>query len=128
MTRELAFWLYLINATLLIIHEIDSAYWKEWDLFGLKGGVGGFLLLHLPLLGAILYGLVLVAQRTIAGLILSLLLCFGGLFAFSIHTYFLRRGHPEFKSPVSQLLLVGTLVVSLLQGVVSLVVLFQGFE
>jgi len=124
---QVLFWLYLVNAVLLIDHEIDSAYWKEWDLFGLKGGVGGFLLLHIPLLGTILYGLVLVAQRTIAGLILSLLLCFGGLFAFSIHTYFLRRGHAEFKAPVSQLLLVGTLVVSLVQGVVTLVVLFRGF-
>jgi len=24
-------WLYLANAVLLITHEIDSAYWKEWD-------------------------------------------------------------------------------------------------
>ena len=30
--------IYLINATLLIVHEIDSAYWEEWKLFGLPGG------------------------------------------------------------------------------------------
>lgn len=123
---SLLFWLYLANAVLLIDHEIDSAYWKEWDLFGLKGGVGGFLLLHLPLLGAILYGLVLVEQRTAAGLALSALLCLGGLFAFSIHTYFLRRGRAEFQAPISRLLLVATLVVSLVQGAVTLVLFFQG--
>lgn len=117
------FWLYLANAVLLIDHEIDSAYWKEWDLFGLKGGVVGFLLLHLPLLGAILYGLVLIEQQALAGLILSLLLCLGGLFAFSIHTYFLRRGRSEFKTPISQLLLVATLLVSAVQVVVTLVLL-----
>jgi hypothetical protein len=30
---DLLFWLYLVNSVLLINHEIDSAYWKEWDLF-----------------------------------------------------------------------------------------------
>jgi len=25
--------LYLANTALLIAHEIDSAYWKEWELF-----------------------------------------------------------------------------------------------
>jgi hypothetical protein len=30
---EALFWLYLTNAVLLINHEIDSAYWKEWELF-----------------------------------------------------------------------------------------------
>ena len=123
---NLLFWLYLANAVLLIDHEIDSAYWKEWDLFGLKGGIGGFLLLHLPLLGAILYGLVLVERQTLAGLVLSLLLTLGGIFAFSIHTYFLRKGRAEFNAPVSQLLLVAMLVVSLVQGVVTLVLLVQG--
>ena len=43
-------WLYLTNAVLLINHEIDSAYWKEWELFRLPGGIAGFLLLHSPLL------------------------------------------------------------------------------
>lgn len=59
---EFLFWLYLLNLTLLILHEMDSAYWKEWDLFRLPGGVGGFLLIHLPLWIAGLYGLVLVRE------------------------------------------------------------------
>lgn len=120
------FWLYVVNAVLLIDHEIDSAYWKEWDLFGLKGGIGGFLLLHLPLLGAVLYGLVLVERRMVAGLILSLLLGVGGLFAFGIHTYFLRRGRAEFRAPISQSILYATLLVSLAQAVVTVVLLISG--
>ena len=31
--------LYLANTALLIAHEIDSAYWKEWELFHLPGGI-----------------------------------------------------------------------------------------
>ena len=65
------FWLYLVNALVLIVHEIDSAYWQEWDLFHLAGGETGFLLLHLPLLLPVLYGLVLVDRDAFAGLILS---------------------------------------------------------
>ena len=119
----LLFWLYLVNAVLLINHEIDSAYWKEWELFRLPGGIGGFLLLHFPLLFLILYGLVLLDRGTAAGLALSLVLSLGGLFAYSIHTYFIRKGREEFKTPVSQIILVATLIVSLVQGAVTILML-----
>ena len=31
-------WIYILNATLLINHEIDSSYWKEWNLISLLSG------------------------------------------------------------------------------------------
>ena len=43
------FWIYLVNVVLLILHEKDSTYWKEWNLFHLPGGLTGFLLIHFPL-------------------------------------------------------------------------------
>jgi hypothetical protein len=86
------FWRYRVNAVLSIDHEIDSAFWKEWQLFRLPGGLGGFLRLHLPLLLGVLYGLAALARRSPAGLWFSLLLRVGGLFAFGIHTYFLEKG------------------------------------
>lgn len=42
--------MYCLNAMLLLLHEIESAYWKEWELFSLKGGVTGFVALHAPLI------------------------------------------------------------------------------
>ena len=114
------FWLYLINSVLLINHEIDSAYWKEWDLFKLPGGITGFLIIHFPLLFFVLYGLVLVSRHAFAGYIFSLILCFGGIFAFTIHTYFIKKGRNEFKVPLSLFLLVATLIVSLIQAVVTI--------
>ena len=117
------FWLYMANATVLITHEIDSAYWKEWELFRLPGGLGGFLLLHIPMLLLILYGLVLVYTESFAGLIFSLVLCGGGLFAFSIHTYFLKKGDSRFDAPVSKLLLWSTLLISLTQAGVTIYIL-----
>ncbi|MBS1251413.1 MAG: hypothetical protein MAG451_00446 [Anaerolineales bacterium] len=121
--RDVVFWLYLINAVTLIVHEIDSAYWKEWELFRLPGGLAGFLLLHFPLIFLVLYGLVLVDRGVLAGLVLSLLLGLGGIFAFSIHTYFIRRGREEFKAPVSLAILWITLIVSLAQLGVTLAIL-----
>lgn len=49
MAWDILLWLYVVNTVLLINHEIDSAYWHEWELFNMKGGVEGFLLIHLPL-------------------------------------------------------------------------------
>jgi hypothetical protein len=116
---EFLFWLYLSNSVLLINHEIDSAYWKEWELFRLPGAITGFLLIHFPLLLFVLYGLVLVSRHTVQGLIFSLILCFGGIFAFAIHTYFLKKGRNEFNKPISKSLLIGTLIVSTAQLAVT---------
>ena len=114
------FWLYLANSVLLINHEIDSAYWKEWELFKLPGGITGFLLIHFPLLFLVLYGLVLVARSSLAGLIFSLILCISGIFAYSIHTYFLKKGRSEFDKPISKFILMATLIVSIVQLAVTL--------
>ena len=117
---DFLFWLYLCNSVLLINHEIDSAYWKEWELFKIPGGITGFLLIHFPLLLFVLYGLILVSRHSLAGLIFSLFLCFGGIFAFAIHTYFLKKGRDEFNKPISKFILAATLIVSIVQLAVTL--------
>ncbi len=123
MAFEILFWIYLINAILLINHEIDSAYWKEWELFKLPGGIGGFLLLHFPLLFLILYGLVCLERQAFSGLIISLIISAGGIFAFCIHMAFIRKGRHEFDAPISRLILSLTLLVSIVQATVTLYLL-----
>ncbi|MBI3585739.1 MAG: hypothetical protein HY088_01255 [Ignavibacteriales bacterium] len=112
--------LYLLNATLLITHEIDSAYWKEWELFGIPGGIQLFLILNFLLLLAFLFGYKQLLLGTKSGYIFSLALAFGGIFAFVIHTYFILAGHAEFTPPISLVILIATLIVSLAQGLVAL--------
>lgn len=119
-TAEILFWVYLVNSVLLINHEIDSAYWKEWELFKLPGGITGFLLIHIPLIFFVLYGLVLVFQQSFTGLVFSLVLSFAGIFAFTAHMYFIRKGRDEFKMPISLFILVSTLIVSLIQAVLTI--------
>ena len=122
--QDFLVWVYILNAALLIVHEIDSAYWQEWKLFKLPGGLTFFLCLHIPLAIVILYGLLLVYQGALAGLIISLILGLAGVFAFSIHTIFIRRGHAEFKIPVSRAILILTLVFSIIQLVATAYLLF----
>ena len=107
--------IYLINATLLIVHEIDSAYWEEWKLFRLPGGLQGFLLIHIPLIALILYGLLEVNIRSLQGNVISMIVGLGGIFAFSIHTYFIRKGNNKFNTITSKTLLYLILICSIIQ-------------
>ena len=116
--RSVLLWLYLLNAAVLITHEIDSAFEKEWELFGLPGGVQLFLVLNFGLVVLILYGLYALARRRTSGRVLSWLLVAGGLFAVAAHSYFLARGNQSFRSPISLALLAATLVLSVAQAIV----------
>ena len=114
------FWVYLINAVLLINHEIDSAYWREWRLFNLPGGITGFLLIHFPLLFLVLYGLFLVGTGDPLGDIFSLGLSMTGIGAFAIHGFFILKGREEFNTPMSLFILGATLIVSMIQLILTI--------
>ena len=120
---DFLFWVYFLNAVFVIVHEIDSAYWHEWELFRLPGGITGFLLLHIPLVALVLYGMVALAEGERSGLIISLLLAAGGLFALCAHGYFLAKGRDEFKTPVSLFILGSAGGFSLVQLVVTVMVI-----
>lgn len=104
--------LYLANATVLISHEIDSAYWHEWELFHLPGGIQLFLALHLILLPLVLYGYREVCCRGRYARAASLLLAGVGVFAALLHGGFMLYGDRAFSLPFSQLLLALTLLLS----------------
>jgi uncharacterized membrane protein len=119
---DLLFWIYIMNAVILINHEIDSAYWQEWKLLNPndKSGINGFLLMHFPMLFIILFGLVLVYEHRLSGYIISMALAAGGLFAFFFHFYHLRKGKPEFNSVLSKALIVSTFILSIIQIILTL--------
>ena len=115
--------LYVANAALLLVHEIDSAYWREWDLLGLPGGEEGFLVVHLPLAALVVWGYGRLVEGARAGALVALLLAGAGLAAAAIHAALLAAGHPEFRAPVSIGILAVTLAVSLVQAPLALVAL-----
>lgn len=113
-------WLYVLNLGILATHEIDSAYWHEWELFLLPGGIQLFLILNLLLLLVFLFGLVELVMERRRGLWFSLGLSAVGVFAFVIHGVFLALGHPEFRLPVSLGILLTAFALSLIQGWMTL--------
>ncbi|TXT58320.1 MAG: conserved membrane protein of unknown function [Promethearchaeota archaeon] len=120
---DLLFWTYLINAVILINHEIDSAYWQEWKLFCAddKIDIKGFLIIHFPILFAVFLGLVLIDKEMTSGYVISLLVAAGGIFAFLFHFYHLRRGRHEFNNWLSKLMLILTLPISLFQMALTII-------
>ncbi len=122
MDLSLIFWIYLINSVILINHEIDSAYWQEWKLFNpdYTSDVKGFLLIHFPILFAILFGLILIERELLAGYVISFFVALSGIFAFFFHFYHLRKGCKEFNNWLSKLILILTLPLSIIQIVLTI--------
>lgn len=114
------FWAYFINCTMLICHEIDSAYWHEWKLFNIPGGITGFLVFNLAVIPPFLLGLVYIAQHTFVSLIFSAAAALVGVFTFSIHAFFLLKGREEFRTPASISILVIILAASIVQAAAAL--------
>jgi len=108
--------LYLANATVLITHQIDAAFWHEWELFGIPGGAPVNMLMNLPMMFAIVWGARALALGRIGGIVMSWALVGSGAVAIALHGWFLLHGHDAFRTPVSLSLLAATGVISALQA------------
>ena len=93
--------IYLLNATLVLCHEIDSAYWHEWQLFRLPGGPEGFVAMHLLVVLLILVGLVMVVNRTARSRLWSIAIGSAGTAGCAIHLAFLTHGNERFTTVFS---------------------------
>jgi uncharacterized protein DUF6713 len=112
--------LYVLALALLVTHQVDSAYWQEWELLHLPGGIQFNLVLNFVLAIVFLQGLILQVQQAPAGAWIALLLAASGLAAFLIHMVFLSRGDSRFRLPASVAVLFATLFVSLALAAVSI--------
>lgn len=101
--------LYILNAALLILHEIESAYEKEWEILKLPGKITGFLLLHIPLLFILFYGLLEIDKLTDIGLILGLITGLGGVIPFLIHKKVVKRKE-KFNLLISNIIIYSNMI------------------
>lgn len=83
--------LYIINATLLLLHEIESGFEKEWEILKLPVKITGFLLIHIPIIFFLFYGALEIDRQTMLGLILGIITGIGGLIPFVVHKIIVRR-------------------------------------
>ena len=81
---------------------------------------------HIVLVLLFLLGLVWLVRGNSAGLVLSLILGLAGAAAFCIHTWFMQRGFPQFRTAVSRTILLATLVFSLAQIVITILKMAGG--
>lgn len=93
--------LYSATALALILHQIDAAFWHEWEMFAVPGGIQGFLVFNAVAVGALLHGyrsVLLNARHAKAWA-----LCCGGLgvITFLVHAGFALWGHKNFSLPLS---------------------------
>jgi hypothetical protein len=83
--------IYILNATLLILHEMESAYVKEWEIFKLKGTINGFVVLHIPIFLVLFWGAVELGRQTTAGAVIALIAGIGGLLPFFVHKILVKK-------------------------------------
>ena len=105
-------WLFLANATVLIVHQIDAAFWHEWELFLIPGGNQMNLLLNIPIIALVLYAHSRVVADIHTGMFFYKLLAALGFLTCAIHAGFTLAGSEAFVQPMSIALLVATFVLS----------------
>jgi hypothetical protein len=106
-------WLLFANIALLITHQIDAAYWHEWEMFHLPGGIQLYNAINLALFAAILGSVEPILNRKTAGYRNSLTLAALGACVLPIHAGFAIAGFTQFHLPVS----IGVIVVSFVVAV-----------
>ena len=108
----------LLTTTLLLVHQIDAAFWHEWEMFRLPGGNQLNLLLNLPIVALVIYAYGCIASEAANSAMCQKLIALLGFITVAIHAGFFFAGRSEFAQPVSVGLLLGIGVLSVFQLVV----------
>lgn len=92
---------YFSTMLLLVLHQIDAAYWREWEMFYLPGGVQGFLAFNFLAIPILLVGYRHVLLCTDRAVFYSNVCAGLGTLMFLIHCGFALFGSQQFHVPLS---------------------------
>ncbi|WP_085704829.1 DUF6713 family protein [Pseudomonas sp. B8(2017)] len=92
---------YFVTMLALILHQIDAAYWHEWEMFFLPGGVQGFLLFNILAIPVLLVGYRSVLLGKVNAVFFAKVCAGLGLITFLIHAGFGLAGYHQFHLPAS---------------------------
>jgi hypothetical protein len=106
-------WIYVANLALLATHQADAAYWHEWDVFGVPGGLPFFLLFNVVAVAVLAVGLVRVAEASSSARGFAIVCAGVGLFTCALHAAFLGLDRTAFWTPESLGLLIAVLLTSI---------------
>lgn len=96
-----------LTLTLIIGHQIDAAYWHEWDMFLMPGGIQLFDLINLLLFFPLLLAYAAAVSGSPRARACSYLIGGIGFIIGPIHAGFALAGFQQFHLPVSIALIVG---------------------
>jgi hypothetical protein len=116
--------IFTANFILLMLHEMDAVFWKEWRKFGIKNddiGRNVFVLAHIPIYLFLLTGLFY--SDFIYGRIVSILLSVFLIFHFGLHLKFYSQNY--FKENISFGIISAMLVISVFQGAITLIIMLK---
>ncbi len=111
---------YILNTTILLLHELESAYEREWEILNLPGKITGFLILHIPIIILLLWGILEIAGQSLIGFIIGIITGIGGFIPFFIHKILVKRKDrftrfiPSFLLYLNMITGLGTLILSIL--------------
>ena len=105
----------LLNATMLLVHQIDAAFWHEWDMFRLPGGTQLNLLLNMPIVALVTYSYGAARRNELASRFWIMFTATLGSVTLAIHAGFFVAGYREFGQPVSVMVFCGIAAVSSIQ-------------
>lgn len=114
--------IYILNATLLLLHEIESSYEKEWEILKLPGKISGFLIMHVPIILILFYGAIELEKVSTAGLTIGIITGIGGVIPFLVHKIFINRAE-HFKLLISNIII----YLNIITGLVLLFLILQYF-
>ena len=111
--------LFALNALLLLLHEIESAYEKEWGILKLPGGITGFLLMHIPIILLLFWGLLEIEKGSTAGAVLGIIFGIGGVIPFLVHELLVKKPD-RFNLLISKLIIYSNIVTGIVTAVLSI--------
>ena len=96
---------YFWTMLLLILHQVDAAYWREWEMFHVPGGIQGFLVFNLAAIALVLVGYRHVLLATPQAALYAGVCAALGAGTFLIHAGFALVGLEQFHLPLSMAIL-----------------------
>ncbi|MGK5016955.1 DUF6713 family protein [Janthinobacterium sp. HLS12-2] len=97
---------YFWTMLLLILHQVDAAYWREWEMFHVPGGIQGFLVFNLAAIALVVAGYRhVLLSTTRAGLYAGVCAALG-VGTCLIHAGFALVGLEQFHLPLSVAIIV----------------------
>ena len=90
-----------MTVALLATHQVDASFQREWELFGVPGGIEFFLLFNLVAVGVLLFSLLKLAANAKLSAFWRFIIPITGLLTTGIHGVFFAAGRTEFSQPAS---------------------------